>query len=74
MISKLIKPTVSAIRALPFVTSKITGIYSMKMNNTGGMELEGFVTKDAERIFDKFFKENPPKESERSFFGMDTLN
>jgi hypothetical protein len=27
-----------------------------------------YVTKDAERVFERFFKENPPKESERSFF------
>lgn len=35
-----------------------------------GSSSQQYMTQDAEKVFDKFFKENPPQESEKSFFDM----
>lgn len=40
------------------------------MKNPHAAQPKPFVTKDAERVFDTFFKEHPLKESEKSFFDM----
>jgi len=61
MIRKIVNPTKQVVSACGFSTYKVKGNYPFKIATTQGSEQEGFVTKDAERVFEQFFKENPPQ-------------
>lgn len=61
MFRSLVKSAIKAVEAYTFTASKGKGRHHFPINTNQGFIQEGYVTKDAERIFEQFFKENPPK-------------
>jgi hypothetical protein len=71
MMKNLVKPIQNIARPAAFSTYKVKGAHTYANNATDANSSNGYMKQDAERTFDQFFKENPLKESERSFFNMD---
>lgn len=71
MIRNVTKQLTNFLRPAAFSTYKVKGSQPFRSSTTDPSEPQGYMKQDAERVFEQFFKENPPKESERSFFDMD---
>jgi hypothetical protein len=69
MIKYFLRPLANTIKTTTFCSDKMK-VQLFKPKDIKSLQTKEYVAKDAERVFDNFFKEHPPKESEKFFFDM----
>jgi hypothetical protein len=70
MIKYFFRPLSNSIKICAFSSDKMKVRGLIKVKDPRHLHTKEYVTKDAERVFDNFFREHPPKESEKLFFDM----